>query len=844
MIYKDEYLREISFPLGGIGTGSVGLGGDGRLIDWEIFNSPDKGSINGFTFFAVKAMYPDGKCVVKVLHGDAIKDFVGQYMKKDGIGYGVGPQSGTMCGFPHFKSVTFNGKFPIAELTFEDDEFPATVVLNAFNPFIPLDDRNSSIPAAFFDISVEGHIENVEYTVVFSLSNPFEKTLNFDVSTDNYKSVILKNAKASSDELDYGELCVAVDTKNGFVQEYWYRGQWSDNIQTFWHELTNGSIAPRSYTEEGSKDVCSVGASAMVNANEKKEFRFVLSWNIPNNYCSWAPFQDENGKEVMWKNYYATIFPSAADSCKYSLDNWEMLWEKTMLFCDALHSSTLDPVIIDAVSSNLAVLKSPTVLRLEDGTIWAWEGVYENTGSCFGTCTHVWNYAYAMCFLYPKLERSLREFEFKYDVNSKGYMRFRTPTPVERAAMMKDDEEILPCLDGQMGTVIKAYREWKISGDTAWLRKNWDKIKLILEFAWSADNKYEWDKDRDGVLEGRQHHTLDMELFGPSAWLEGLYLAALRAAAEMAEFLGEPEKHKEYTELFNKGYKWMKENLFNGEYFIQLTDLKNKAYTEHFDCPNYWNEEKNELKYQIAEGCEIDQTLAQWHANICGLGDIFDKGQLKKSLRSILKYNFKKSMRNYANAWRVFALNDEKGTIMCDYPAGAQKPIIPIPYVDECMTGFEYAFAGLLISEGLVNEGTEVVRAIRDRYDGKKRNPWNEIECGSNYARAMASYALIPILSGFEFDLPKQYIGFSPVAEGDFKCLWSLDTGWGMLEQANDISKIKINDGYLVLSSVKPGKVEKVSKVYADGKQIRFTYENNVVKFDTVKVEKELIFKA
>ena len=72
-----------------------------------------------------------------------------------------------------------------------------------------------------------------------------------------------------------------------------------------------------------------------------------------------------------------------------------------------------------------------------------------------------------------------------------------------------------------------------------------------------------------------------------------------------------------------------------------------------------------------------------------------------------------------------------------------------------------------------------VVRVVRNRYDGEKRNPWNEIEYGSNYARAMASFALLPIFSGFTFAVPKKHIGFAPVIPGNFRCMWNLGAGWG-----------------------------------------------------------------
>lgn len=134
--------------LGGIGTGCIGLGGDGRLIDWEIFNRPSKGSINSYSHFAIRAIQGD-KITAAVLNGDIQKDYMGQYMKDEFCGYGFGPSNAKMCGFPHFKNVEFSGEFPIAALDFKDDNFPADVSMTTFNPFIPLDAKNSSIPAAF-----------------------------------------------------------------------------------------------------------------------------------------------------------------------------------------------------------------------------------------------------------------------------------------------------------------------------------------------------------------------------------------------------------------------------------------------------------------------------------------------------------------------------------------------------------------------------------------------------------------------------------------------------------------------------------------------------------------------
>ena len=840
MLYKGNKRKEIIFPLGGIGTGSIGLAGNGAFVDWEIFNRPNKGSINPYSCFAIKAEYPNGQSVTRILQGDHLKDYVGQYSKEPYSGYGFGPHRGTMCGFPHFEKVTFDGKFPIATVTFEDRRFPAKVLLRAFNPFIPLDADNSSIPAAFFEVEIKSQADDIRYTVVLSVGNPFPSTENTAIQNSKYTAVKLLHHGKSQSDRDYGDLTVAAACSDGICQEYWYRGRWQDKVTTFWRELTEGSLTDRHYPTAGRGDLCSVGAEAVIGNKQKKAFRFVLSWNIPNYYKYWQGTSiAENNGDIHWKNYYASLFSDSSAACFYCLDNWDMLYRKTARFCRLLHGSTLDKAVIDAASSAISVLKSPTVLRLEDGTFYGWEGVHETGGSCEGTCTHVWSYAYALCFLFPELERSLRNTEFRYNTTENGGMNFRTQLPLGSEQSLH-----LPCVDGQMATVIKIYRDWKITGNSQWLRENWDTVKQVLEFAWNRSNPYQWDRDKDGVLEGRQHHTLDMELFGPSSWLQGMYLAALKAAGEMADFLGDTAKKSEYLELFQKGFRWTKDNLFNGSYFFHKVDLQNKDYIDRFQCPDYWNEEKQQLKYQIGDGSEIDQMLGQWHANICGLGDIFDKQQRQTALRSMLKNNFKPSLREFANMWRVFALNDEGGTVICDYPQGSTRPAIPIPYCEECMTGFEYAFAGLLIGEGMIQEGLEVIRAIRDRYDGEKRNPWNEIECGNNYARPMASFALLPLFSGMEYDLPHKHVGFSPILSGNFQCFWSLGTGWGSFIQTEKAAKIVIASGYLELERITLGGIGEVSSVRIDGKAYSFRQTGKDILIPVTKVCKQIVIEV
>jgi uncharacterized protein (DUF608 family) len=818
-VYRGSKTKEISFPLGGIGSGCIGLAGNGRLIDWEIFNKPNKGSTNGFSHFAIKAEAEEKVLDTRVLNGDLMPPYSGEIGKPSFQSFGFGPTRDYMAGVPHFRKWEFEGEYPIAKLRFNDDKFPGDVQMTAFNPYIPLNDVDSSIPSAFFEIQIRNTAKQmVTYTVCLSVQNPLQKdtTMNTYGKEGRVHFIKMTSKRFKEDDPEFGDLTIATDATDVSYQEYWFRGRWFDNLQIYWRDLSSpGRFRNRRYPETaariqaypGVQDHCLLAAHVQVKPEETGRARFVISWNFPNCYNYWK-LEGEGCKckPKIWKNYYATLFKDSTRSAIYSLEKWDRLYEETMEFKDALFSSTLPPFVLDAISANLSILKTPTVLRLEDGSFYGFEGCHPCSGCCEGSCTHVWNYAYVLPFLFPKLERSMRDMDFRYNQRADGRMSFRLQLPLSRGRW-----EFRACADGQFGGVVKAYRDWKISGDDSWLRSNWEAIKKSIEYAWAETNEDRWDMDRDGVLEGRQHHTLDMELFGPNSWLTGFYLAALKAGAEMAEHFGEADRAKEYSELFEKGKRWVDRNLFNGEYYHQLIDLRDRAILERFirEDPNvedtYWDSEHGEIKYQIAEGCGIDQVLAQWHANICGLGEIFDKAQTRKALRSIFKYNFKKSMRDFFNPCRIFSLDDEAGAVICEWPQGRYKPAIPVPYAEETMNGFEYASAIHMIQEGLMDEGLQIVKAIRERYDGEKRNPWNEFECGSNYARSMASYALLLALSGFEFDLVKRHIGFNPprLEDGKFRCFWSVGTGWGTFEVKLNSVMIRVQYGKLEVKTLR-----------------------------------------
>ncbi|MFA5203248.1 MAG: GH116 family glycosyl-hydrolase [Lentisphaeria bacterium] len=843
-VYRGAKTREISFPLGGIGTGCLGLAGTGRLIDWEIFNRPAKGSVNGFSHFAIKAETAAGELLdARVLHGDEPAPYHGSGRTQFG-GFGFGVSRETMAGLPHFPKTEFRGAFPLAEVEFADPLFPCRFTLAAFNPFIPLQADDSSLPAAFFEFTVANPTDQtIAYTLAMTVKNPYGE--NAENSFQNHAGISqlkLRSLLPAAD-LKYGDLTLATDAADTSVQEYWYRGKWFDTLTVFWKDFIKpGPIANRTLPVRGNdagNDHGTLAARISVAAGQTARVRFLLAWNNPNCSNYWnpppAPKADDaepaaggccgqgcncGGKDnaappaPTWKNHYATRFADSAATAAYAFQNWDRLETATRQFQETLFASTLPRPVLDAVSANISILKTPTCLRLEDGSFYGWEGCGCDSGCCEGSCTHVWNYAYALPFLFPDLERSMRNLDYRHNLRDDGGMPFRLQLPLGR-----DRSTFRPCADGQFGGVIKVYRDWKISGDTAWLRTLWPGVKQSIAFAWAPTNEDQWDPERTGVLNGRQHHTLDMELFGPNSWLTGFYLGALKAGAEMAEACGEPDTAAEYRAIFARGRDWVDRNLFNGDYFFQKIDLANQAMLAPFAgstagyppaplLDTYWSPEHGELKYQVGDGCGIDQVVAQWHADLCGLGDLFDPAKTRSALTAIHRHNYKPSMRGFFNPCRLYCLNDEAGTTMFDWPEGKRKPMIPIPYAEETMHGFEYMAGSHLIRRGLVAKGLAMVKAVRDRYDGERRNPWNEIECGSNYARSMAAYALLNACSGFEFDRTRGMIGFAPArlpraGTAAFACFWALDGAWGRVTVTGDTLRLEVLAGRLEVAELR-----------------------------------------
>lgn len=823
--YDGAHGEQVSFPLGGIGAGSIGFSASGRLIDWEIANRPDKGSTNGFSHFALRVESPDGECRARVLQGPFHGNLAGDRGAGSYREFGYGVRREYLTGLPHFRQARFSGFFPCAELGLADPDFPATVKVSAFSPFIPMDDRTSSLPVALFAFEVANPgPQPLRCSLVGCLGNPVKGPHGARlVRTDGASGMLNFGHGIDPADRDFGEVILATDEADISYQHEWYRGSWFDSLEVYWRDINAaGPLRDRRYDGQhfdrrldGGKrhrGHSVLAAHRTVAPGEKTVFRFAIAWYFPHFVRDWLNLYgyavEPTQADTTWKNYYATQWSGAEEIAGHALRHWDSLRDRTFAFRDTLRRSTLPLPVLDAVSANLGTLRTPTVLRLPDGTLYGWEGCDSTAGSCEGSCSHVWNYQQVTPFLFPALERGMRIVDFEHNQDPQtGGMSFRLSAPLGHGRY-----DIRPCADGQFGNVMKAYRDWKASGDEGFLRRVWPNVRKAIAFAWHPLNHDRWDPDKTGVLHGRQHHTLDMELFGPNGWLTGFYLGALRAGAEMARRVGEETFASELDALFEKGRRWTDEHLFNGSYYVHDVDVTDAGILASYEGgPEsavlkgsihdlYWSGEHGQIKYQIVDGCLLDQLLGEWHARLYGIGPVFDPDKVATTLQSIYRLNFKKRLGDVVNPCRVFGLEEESGSIVCEWPKGAARPVFPIPYSQETFHGSEYAFGSLLMLAGEVAKGTEIFAAVRDRYRGGNRNPWNEMECGSNYVRSMAAYGGLLALSGFGFDLTRHRIAFDPkVRAGDmFRSFWAVGEAWG---------EVTIRDGSILLA-VSEGRID------------------------------------
>ncbi|TAM82563.1 MAG: hypothetical protein EPN47_07835 [Acidobacteria bacterium] len=790
-VYRGRQREMIGFPLGGVAAGCLKLGGRGQLEEWWIFNRPDKGRSPDYAFPAIRVETAGRKPIAKVLEARIMPP------------YSRGPSdlgSENVPGLPRLETCTFTGEYPLARIDFEDAELPARVLLEAFTPVFPLDADESGLPLAVLRYRVTNpDATAAKVSIAWSIENPVgqERDASGQANSGHgrqndyregpgVKGLLMANPFLGGSDPQAGTFALSVldaDSGNLSYLRGWPSSRWWDSPLFFWDDFTDdGRLGPPSGTPGPVGALCLEKA---IPARASAEYTFLLTWHFPNRTpkrCGWsAPKGHEND---LIGNYYCTRFKDAWAVAEYTARNLPSLEERMHKFLEAVRNTTLPGAVKDAAMANLSTLATPTAFRTSDGAFHGFEGCVDNSGCCFGSCTHVYAYEPATAHIFPALSRSLREQQFGYSTDAQGLMDFRELLPfgIEHFGTA--------AADGQMACVVKAFLDWRLSGDTDWLRRQWPGVKRALEFAWIKGG---WDSNRDGVMEGVQHNTYDIEFIGPNPFCGMWYLAALRAGEEMARAMGDASTAAEYQRIFRQGSEWVDANLFNGEFYAQKVASIAKDDIAKGLQAGMGTVDTEHPTYQVGAGCLSDQLMGQYFALIAGLGLLVNRENVQKALRSIWKYNYKQNLDDHASVQRAYALNNEAGLVICEYPHG-ERPRVPFPYFAEVWSGSEYAAAGLMISMGMVAEGVQIVENTRRRFDGEKRNPWNEAECGYHYARPMSSWAPLLALSGFRYDGIEKAVVARPLVEHEnFSSFWSTGTAWGSFSQRTQSGKTRLD---------------------------------------------------
>ncbi|MFQ6047918.1 MAG: GH116 family glycosyl hydrolase [Phycisphaerae bacterium] len=745
IVYDPAVHRQVRFGLGGVGAGSVAICPDGRLRAWQIFNRVNRQAELSCTGLWLWAKADGSRAVVRQLSSDAGRRAV------------ISPVKGTRM----------RAEYPIATIDYLDPALPVRIWLEAYSPMVPLETKDSALPVAVFvvgvrnrrrrrvQVSVAASLLNAVgysgYGPIFGVLNPgFGGNRNRLSSGRGYVAIRMSSRRVAGDDQRYGTMALAV---LGW-RRVWPLVQWQDEAAAMADFAADGRFdrAPlRGPSLPGHSYAGSLAVPFVLGPGQQRSVVFAIAWHFPNRWVDWRLAESRFRVGNMYNNW----FGDALDVVRYLARHHERLYELTRRFRDTLYDSSLPHWLLDCVSSQASIVRSPTVMWLEDGTVAGFEGCLEDRGCCPMNCTHVWNYAQSMAWLYPELERRVRRVDLSYQQRDDGYVYFRTPIPLGQPQYVSQE-----AIDGQCGTVLKVYREHRLSRDGKFLRSLWPAVKKAMRFLTER-----CDVEAKGIITGRQHNTYDIEFYGANSYIGTLYLAALRAAEEMARIQGEPELAAYYRQRFDSGSERLDRLLFNRQYYEQRVDLRRHR------------------RYQYGKGCLSDQVIGQWWAHLLDLGYVLPPRHVRRALESVYRYNWRYDLSGHRHEQRVFAEGHEAGLLTTTWPRGG-RPHVPMLYCDEVWTGIEYQVASHMIMESLVRQGLQIARAARQRYDGTRRDPYCEVECGGYYARAMSSFALLLAVSGYVHDGPAGLIGFYPRwQEDNFRCFFSATGAWGSFSQ-------------------------------------------------------------
>ncbi len=865
LTFTGDRRRAVALPLGGIGTGNLALGGTGALKQWQLHNQGNHLGFAPQSFFAIRLSCTEPPLSFRrVLRGTAIaRHHEPAPLVNDDLD-AAGPYA-RPASWAEVRDTTFHGAYPFARIDYADD-WPVEVQLEAYTPFVPLDAEASSLPLASFTFRITNRFAHpvhgwllgtLENLVGWDGMTPIRDAqcgvlggnVNRTMSAGAGTGVLLGNDDLRPDHPGYGSMALWTPSAAAALPQFDDADTalaWVDSLKLVnvtvlddWSAEAQAralaALRPVTGSPAGPSPAGRTWAAALavpfgLRPGASVGLQFVYAWHFPNRLADFDRFGDTAPAPAgpAWiGNHYATGFAGAQDVVEHFAGRQGDLLERTRHWHDAVYESSLPSVITDVIGAQPALIRSPTTFRTADGRFYGFEGVLgESTlnwngnigGSCPLNCTHVWNYEQAVAQLFPSLERSMRETDWDVMQAPEGYLPHRVLLPADGPQLhgVTVGGPARPAIDGMLGTVLKTYREVLRGAGTEWLGRYLPHARRLMDYVTAT-----WDAGGTGVLTGDQPVTHDISLQGPNIFVGGLWLAALRAMQEITGRSGARSEAAEFGRRFRAASGNYDELLWNGEYYSQQTD------GQSFDFGN---------------GCLADQLLGQWWAHQLNLGHILPAGHVRAALGSIVAFNYRRGFRGFEHGYRVFADADDAGLLICTWPHGG-RPAVPIRYADEVWTGVEYQVAAHCLFEGMTEEGLLILDGLRARYDGTRRNPYNEIECGDHYARAMAGFSVLDAWTGAWYDA---WAGHLRIGLGAERYPLIAGPGWGEVTASDGAVSFRCRGGRLPLSqvSVPAGVIEAVQvggrptavEVTADGRLARLAEPLSIPEGDSLRV--------
>ena len=840
-------------PLGGIGTGFVEIRADGCFYEWQIFNSgpwaQNAKSTTGPPLPGPQYL----RFVLRTANAGCTPQVRRLYLRSD---------ENELYSLPMLQdveSIEYCAQFPMTELRYHDSTLPVKVSARIFSPMIPGNARDSATPGFNVVYTVENTSKKrVEVTLAGFMDNPLasalaDRKLTNSLSREDGAIRILFDTAAHSDfPSGIGNMCFSVtggehSSITGTFRDYAWPGtaNWITSrvrmmVISVIEELVatgklpnaNGETDPRAnlpspeeidaLSDAGVGDLMkrlgvdallarifadahaanpqggvevdrgllkevvenlssgprdsqsdwgsgALASSINLEPGERREIRFTLSWYFPNHLTVDGRFQG---------HMYSNWFEDSAAVNSFLCSNYIRHREATENFARTLADTSLGDAMAFCWSSQLSTLVFNTWWT-KDGSYAIWEGL-----GCAGLSTTDVDYhgSFPILALFPELKLSQMKQIIAFQ-NDLGQVPHNYNGDIHKV----DDGFMRVDMNPQF--VMMVYRDYLWTGDRDYLRSMWPHIVRAMRFTESLDANDDSLPDRNTDLQ-----TYDQwRMCGTPSYIASLWVGALSTAVRIAEDLGKRDEAKRWAQIVARASASFDRLLFNGEYYSLSVDGR----------------VRDEL-------CMTDQISGEWFSHLIGLPSTLSKENLNRAIDNILKYNF----------------NPEFGL----HNATAPKEATDLPALNNLQagglwSGIEFAFASLLMDHGRLNDGIRIVETVHRRYL-RAGQPWNHVEFGGHYTRAMSSWATLLAATGFKPDLANKCLEIMPKVSGDFHAPWVTAYAYGTIRRTGQELSVKCLSGSLEVSRLKLSPAAKSIRQNGRPLEVQVTKSFDAVLFD------------